>query len=99
MADAKTVLEFAKKNAIGPRLLLAGLVDAGGIRAFGHVTAETPDDGRAVVQRYHAAGFEQIKLYTYLTADVVTAIADEAHRLGMTVTGHVPQALTTQAGI
>ena len=90
---------IAKKNAIGPRMLLAGLVDAGGIRAFGHVTAETPDEGRAVVQRYHAAGFEQIKLYTYLTADTVKAIADEAHRLGMKVSGHVPQALTAKAGI
>ena len=58
-----------------------------------------PRKARAVVARYHAAGFEQIKLYTYLTPEVVKAIADEAHRLGMTVTGHVPQALTTKAGI
>lgn len=86
-------------HAIGPRTLLAGLIDAGGARAFGHVTAETPDEGRAAVQRYHAAGFEQIKFYTYLSPEVVKAIADEAHRLGMTVTGHVPQALTTRAGI
>lgn len=89
----------AKQGSVGPRLLLAGLVDAGGARAFGHVTAETPEEGRAVVARYHAAGFEQIKLYTFLTPDVVTAIAAEAHRLGMTVTGHVPQALSTKAGI
>ena len=88
-----------KEHAIGPRTLLAGLIDAGGAKAFGHVTAETPEEGRAAVQRYHAAGFEQIKLYTYLSPEVVKAIADEAHRLGMTVTGHVPQALTTRAGI
>lgn len=86
-------------HALGPRWLLAGLIDAGGARAFGHVTAETPDEGRAAVARYHAAGFQQIKLYTYVAPDVVTAIAAEAHRLGMTVTGHVPQALTTMAGI
>ena len=90
---------IAKQQALGPRMLLAGLIDAGGAKAFGHVTAETPDEGRAAVARYHAAGFEQIKLYTYLTPDVVAAIAAEAHRLGMTVTGHVPQALTTKAGI
>jgi imidazolonepropionase-like amidohydrolase len=89
----------AKHKQIGPRLLLAGLIDAGGARAFGHVTAETPDEGRAVVARYHSAGFEQVKLYTYLAPEVVKAIADEAHRLGMTVTGHVPMALTTIAGI
>ncbi|MGA3185761.1 MAG: amidohydrolase family protein, partial [Bryobacteraceae bacterium] len=86
-------------DAVSPRLLLAGLVDAGGLKAFGHVTAETPEEGRAVVDRYHAAGFEQIKLYTFLTPEVVKAIATEAHRLGMTVTGHVPQALNAFEGV
>jgi imidazolonepropionase-like amidohydrolase len=88
-----------KRSAVGPQLLLAGLVDAGGDKAFGHVTAETPEQAKAVVNRYHDAGFQQIKLYTYLTPDVVKAIAVEAHRLGMTVTGHVPRALTTKEGI
>ncbi len=82
-----------------PRMLLAGLVDAGGLRAFGNVTADSPEQGRAVVDRYHNAHFQQIKLYTYLTPDVVKAISSEAHRLGMTVTGHVPQALNTYEGI
>lgn len=88
-----------KRNMLGPRPILAGLVDAGGAKAFGHVTAETPDEGRAVVQKYHAAGFQQIKLYTFLAPDVIKAISAEAHRLGMTVTGHVPQSVTTMAGI
>ena len=88
-----------KRQALGPRLLLAGLVDAGGPKAFGHVTAETPEEGRAVVARYHAAGFQQIKVYSSLSAEVTAAIAAEAHRLGMTVTGHVPVALSTMAGI
>jgi imidazolonepropionase-like amidohydrolase len=88
-----------KQHAVGPRLLLAGLVDAGAEKAFGHVTAETPDEGRAVVRRYHDAGFQQIKLYTFLAPDVIRAIADEAHKLGMTVTGHVPRALTTKEGV
>jgi imidazolonepropionase-like amidohydrolase len=90
---------IAKNNAIGPRLLLAGLVDAGGMKAFGHVTADTPDEGRAVVNRYHAARFQQIKLYTFLQPDVITAITTEAHRLGMTVTGHVPQVFNAFEGI
>jgi imidazolonepropionase-like amidohydrolase len=88
-----------KHAAAGPRMLLAGLVDAGGLKAFGHVTAETPEEGRAAVQRYHNAGFEQIKLYTFLTPDVIQAISAEAHRLGMTVTGHVPQSVSTEGGI
>jgi imidazolonepropionase-like amidohydrolase len=88
-----------RNAAPSPRLLLAGLVDAGGLKAFGHVSAETPEEGRAVVRRYHDAGFQQIKLYTFLTPDVIKAIAEEAHRLGMTVTGHVPQALNAFQGV
>jgi imidazolonepropionase-like amidohydrolase len=91
--------DAANKGALSPRLLLAGLVDAGGLKAFGHVTAETPEEGRAVVQRYHNAGFQQMKLYTFLAPDVIRAIADEAHRLGMTVTGHVPQAFNAFQGV
>jgi imidazolonepropionase-like amidohydrolase len=90
---------IARRGAIGPRLLLAGLVDAGGSRAFGHVAAENPDDGRIAVRRYHTAGFQQIKLYTYLSPAVVKAITEEAHRLGMTVTGHVPAALSAEDAI
>lgn len=88
-----------KHNGLGPRMVLAGLVDAGGLKAFGHVTAETPEEGRAVVDRYHAAGFQQMKLYTFLTPDVIAAITAEAHRVGMSVTGHVPQALNAFQGV
>lgn len=91
--------DAAEKGALSPRLLLAGLVDAGGLKAFGHITAETPEEGRAVVDRYHAARFEQIKLYTYLQPDVIRAITAEAHRLGMSVTGHVPEALNAMQGV
>lgn len=86
-------------RVIGPRMLLAGLVDGGGPNAFGAENATTPDEGRAVVRRYHALGFEQMKLYSLLTPAVVGAIAREAHRLGMTVTGHVPNALTLTAAV
>jgi imidazolonepropionase-like amidohydrolase len=86
-------------RAIGPTLLLAGLVDGPGPDAFGVVTAGTPDEGRAVARRYHALGFQQMKLYTLLTPTVVGAITSEAHRLGMTVTGHVPASLTVLAAV
>ena len=78
---------------LGPRMLLAGLVDGGGPNAFGALNATTPDEGRAIVRRYHDLGFEQMKLYDLVKPDVVGAIVAEAHRLGMTVTGHVPRAL------
>jgi imidazolonepropionase-like amidohydrolase len=80
-------------KGLGPRLLLAGLVDGDATGAFGAVVAATPAQGRAIVERYHAAGFNQMKLYSLLQPDVVSAITARAHELGMRVTGHIPTAL------
>jgi imidazolonepropionase-like amidohydrolase len=81
-------------RALGPRLLLAGLVDGPGPGSFGHVTAANPAEGRAVVSRYKAAGFQQMKLYSLLDRPTVSAVIEAAHRAGMTVTGHIPNGLT-----
>lgn len=90
---------IAAHRTLGPRVLVAGLVDGGGPDAFGAVNATTPDEGRAVVRKYHDLGFEQIKLYDLVSPSVVGAIIREAHRLGMTVTGHVPRALGLLASV
>ena len=86
-------------RGLGPRMLLAGLIDGGGPNAFGAENAATADAARAVVRRYHDLAFDQIKLYSLLTPEVVGAITAEAHRLGMTVTGHIPTALTLSAAV
>lgn len=91
--------EIDQRHGLGPRLLLAGLVDASGVAGFGAVTADTPDEARTVVDKYKAAGFQQIKLYTYLKPAVIGALSSEAHRVGMTVTGHVPNSVTTYEGV
>jgi imidazolonepropionase-like amidohydrolase len=84
---------IASGKGLGPRALLAGLVDGDAPGAFGAVVAATPSEGRAVVDRYRKLGFEQMKLYSLLQPDVVSAITARAHELGMSVTGHVPTAL------
>lgn len=84
-------------RVLGPRLLLAGLVDGSGPGAFGTVYADTPEQGRDVVDAYHAAGFQQMKLYTLITPDVAGAIIRRAHEVGMTVTGHIPRAMTLES--
>jgi imidazolonepropionase-like amidohydrolase len=63
------------------------------------VAATTPEEGREVVRRFREEGFQQVKLYNQLAPDVVAAIASEAHRLGMTVTGHVPTAMTLREAV
>jgi len=84
---------------MGPRLLLAGLVDGPGPGSFGHVTAANADEGRAVVRKYKDAGFQQMKLYSLLDRPTVTAIVEAAHARGMTVTGHIPNGMTLRDAI
>ena len=94
--DTVTALRdaWASGHALGPRLLLAGLVDGPGPASFGHVTAANPDEGRAAVRRYKDAGFQQMKLYSLLDRPTVAAVIEAAHAAGMTVTGHIPSAIT-----
>lgn len=80
-------------RGLGPRILLAGIVDGDSRMALGVIRANTPDEARAVVRRYHDAGFQQIKVYSSIKPDILKELATEAHRLGMTVTGHVPNGM------
>jgi len=87
------------RGALGPHLLLAGLVDGSGPGTFGTTWADTPDQGRAVVAKYNQAGFEQMKIYNRIKPEVLKAIVAEAHRRGMTVTGHIPEGMTAVEGV
>ncbi|HKF68662.1 MAG TPA: amidohydrolase family protein [Vicinamibacterales bacterium] len=89
----------AAGRGIGPRMLLAGIIDGPGPNGLGAVRAATPDEARQRVDRYHDAGFAQIKVYSSISLDVLRAITAEAHRLGMTVTGHVPEGMNAFAAI
>jgi imidazolonepropionase-like amidohydrolase len=88
-----------RDHALGPRLLLAGLIDSGGPLAFGYVDVKTPAEAVEAVDTYADAKFEQIKVYTQIQPDVLKAISAEAHKRGMTVTGHVPAAINAFDGI
>jgi imidazolonepropionase-like amidohydrolase len=82
-------------KGIGPRIIKAGIVDGDGRFALGIVRVNNATEAKAVVKRYKDAGFEQIKIYSSVKPDIIKAIASEAHSLGLSVTGHVPQGVKT----
>jgi len=84
----------ADGKGLGPRLLLAGIVDGSGKLTVGIQRVDTPEQAKMWTDKYHDAGFQQMKIYSSVKLEEVKVIADEAHRLGMTVTGHVPEGLT-----
>jgi imidazolonepropionase-like amidohydrolase len=90
---------IAAGKGIGPRLLLAGIVDGDSRMALGIVRANDEEQAKAVVDRYHRAGFQQIKIYSSVKKPVVAAICAAAHALGMTVTGHIPNGMNALDGI
>src|SRR5580658_2755032 len=81
-------------RGLGPRLLLAGIVDGTGPSAIGVARVDTPEQAKMWTDKYHDAGFQQMKIYSSVKLEELKVVADEAHRLGMTVTGHVPIGLT-----
>lgn len=90
---------IANGKGIGPRLVMAGVVDGSGPLTLGVVRVDTPEQAREQVQRYHAAGFQQIKIYSSVKPDIVPVVTAEAHRLGMTVTGHIPVGMDAIQGV
>ena len=90
-----TTLREASRNGrgLGPSMLLAGYIEGKNNDHSFDIQVDTPDEARAAVRRYKDAGFEQIKIRDKLKPDILKVIAEEAHRLGMTLTGHVPSAM------
>jgi imidazolonepropionase-like amidohydrolase len=86
-------------RGVGPFILKAGIIDGPGPMGLGIVRATTKEEAVNAVRMYKNNGFVQIKIYSSVTPAIVKAISDEAHRLGLSVTGHIPQNITPQAGI
>jgi len=86
-------------KGLGPKILKAGIIDGKGPMALGIVQADTKEEAIKAVDRYKDNGFDQIKIYSSVKPAIVTAICDEAHKKGLTVTGHIPNNMTLQAGV
>lgn len=86
---------IANDGLLGPDILLAGMTDGAGAKGNGIVRATNAEEAREVVATYHRNGYKQIKIYNSLTPDVLKVLAEEAHKKGMTVTGHIPVAVGT----
>jgi len=90
---------IANGRGLGPRLLLAGIVDGTGPLSLGVERVDTPEEAKMWTGRYHDAGFQQMKIYSSVQLEELKVVAEEAHRLGMTVTGHIAEGLTAYQGV
>lgn len=73
-----------------PHLWLAAFIDGPATPPYTSVQATSAADARALVRHFAAAGFDQIKLWNNIAADLVPHVVDEARRVGLPVTRHHP---------
>jgi imidazolonepropionase-like amidohydrolase len=82
-------------NALGPRVVLAGVVEGPGPYASPtKMLVDTDEKARAAVDLYIAKGYAQIKIYSSLDPKLVPGIVAEAHQHGLRVSGHIPFGMT-----
>jgi imidazolonepropionase-like amidohydrolase len=89
--------QYAEGGLVGPRVINAGFIDGRGpYQGPTKVFADTPAEAAAAVDRYASLGYEQIKVYSSLKPELVRGIAEEAHKRGLRLSGHVPAFMTAQ---
>lgn len=85
-------------TVISPRALLAGFIDGPGEAVGpGEAIVSTQEEARRWVARYDSLGYRQIKLYNLVHPMLISAIADEAKKRGMRLSGHLPLGISLQA--
>jgi len=94
---ARIKKSFDEGTAIGPRVVLAGLVDGSGPFS-GPIKNKVDDEAQAsaAVDDYARRGYVQIKIYSSIKPELMPVIARLAHARGMRVSGHVPAFMTAE---
>jgi imidazolonepropionase-like amidohydrolase len=82
---------------IGPRILMAGIMDGRGPYAGPtKVLVDTEDEARAAIETYAGLGYAQVKIYSSIKPELVPKIIEMAHARGLRVSGHVPAFMTAE---
>jgi imidazolonepropionase-like amidohydrolase len=86
---------IADGKEIGTRIVIAGIIDGRGpYQGPTKVLVSTEAEARAAVDNYKRLGYVQIKIYSSVKPELVSAIIDEAHKNGLRVSGHIPAEMT-----
>jgi len=80
-------------RGLGPRLLLACIVDSPTQESIGTDQLRSAAEIPALIRKFREAGCAQVKVYSGLDPQLIRPLAKAAHAAGMTVTGHVPDGI------
>jgi imidazolonepropionase-like amidohydrolase len=97
---AKTKAQYESGELVGPRVIIAGLMDGTGkYTAPIGTTTSTVTEAIAQVRDWKKLGAVQIKIYSSMDPNLVPTIVNEAHSLGMRVSGHIPAGMLAQDAV
>ncbi|MVN91774.1 amidohydrolase family protein [Mucilaginibacter aquatilis] len=82
-----------------PHVYSAGLIDGKSENSLGTVFASSKQEIEKNIKRYYDAGFNQIKVYTYVKKNDFNTIVKEASKYNMPVVGHLPFGYTLSSFI
>lgn len=86
--------EISARNLLGPRMVIAGpMLDGPKSRFPSSVSIGAPDEGRKAVDDLKARGVDFIKVQSFIPREPYFAVVDEAKKQGLTLVGHVPDAI------
>jgi hypothetical protein len=83
--------QFAAGAAVGPHVILAGLVDGPGPYAGPtKFLIDNEEQARKAIDTFASHGYVQTKIYSSVKPELVPFIARYSHEKGMRVSGHIP---------
>jgi imidazolonepropionase-like amidohydrolase len=102
--DVDFITDLKKKietgEAIGPRLVLAGLVDGPGpFQGPTKLLVSTEAEAKKTIDMLASRGFEGLKIYSSVKPELVPFMTSYAHSKGMRVSGHIPAGMTASQAI
>lgn len=102
--DPDTILALKKKidagEAIGPRLVLAGVVDGPGpFQAPTNLLAATEDEAKKTIDFLVEHKYEGLKIYSSIKPELVPFMTKYAHEHGLRVSGHIPAGMRAENAV
>ena len=102
--DPDSVLALQEKiasgAAVGPRLVLAGLVDGPGpFKGPTNLLADNEEEARKAIDFLVSKKYEGLKIYSSVRPELVPFMTSYAHQHGLRVSGHIPAGMRAENAV
>jgi imidazolonepropionase-like amidohydrolase len=102
--DSDFITSFKRQieagEAIGPRIVLAGLVDGPGpFKGPTNILADNEEEARKAVDFFAGRNYEGLKIYSSIKPELVPVLTSYAHQRGLRVSGHIPAGMRAEQAV